>query len=287
MVTSAPGAGWPERLQAALSARVGDAWSCTPLPSARGRDVDLVTGPRGQVVLKAAPHRREVRFYRDLVPELAPGIVAPECYWADDDWLVLEHVDEPLPRERWLADTSVMRALAALHRSSSARSRLVAPFRPTWTAELTAAALARIELDRRAAVKSVLDRLRGEAGRWLTGDVLVSADPDPGNWGVRRDGALVLFDWERVGLATPALDVALTVRGLPSRDQLGLAGTAYLDVQQRDHVHWSPEDFVFGLTVAKAWECVDVLARAADRAPAGARQRAIADALPSWLAKIP
>ena len=98
---------------------------------------------------------------------------------------------------------------------------------------------------------------------------------------------LVLFDWERIGLATPALDVALTVRGLPSRDLLGLAGAAYLDVQHRDHVHWSAEDSTFGLTVAKAWACVDLLARADGRESLGPEQRTIAGALPAWLATIP
>ena len=125
----------------------------------------------------------------------------------DEGSLVLEHVAEPLPRDRWLADTSVMRSLAAVHRSSEARDHLADPFRPSWTPELTAAAVERLDPDDRGATARAVDRLSHEAERWLSGEALVSGDPNPLNWGQRLDGTLVLFDWERAGVATPAVDV--------------------------------------------------------------------------------
>ncbi len=267
--------------------RVGATVTEHPLGGLSGRRVALLDGPCGRAVLKTAPHPREVRFYRDLAPVLEPGIAVPQAFWCDPGHLLLEHLPEPLTRERWLADPAVMRSLAALHRSEQARSLLDDPFRPAWTPELTAAAVDRIAPVHREATGRALDRLRLEADRWLVGDVLVSADPDPLNWGVRRDGAVVLFDWERIGLATPAVDVAITVPGLPSRDQLELATAAYLGVQDRDMIQWSNEEFTRGLTVVKTWTCVELLADDRDLPTLVGLRRTLADGLPGWIGSIP
>ena len=97
----------------------------------------------------------------------------------------------------------------------------------------------------------------------------------------------MLFDWERVGLATPAVDVAITVPGLPRRDQVGLAAAAYLAVQDRDHVAWSPAQLTRGLLVVKAWTCVGLLAEDRDDAALVDAQRRLAADLPGWIASIP
>ena len=139
----------------------------------------------------------------------------------------------------------------------------------------------------RETTRRALGRLRSEAQHWLDGDVLVSADPNPSNWGVRDDGSLVLFDWERVGLATAAVDVAITVPGLPRRDQVELVAAAYLAVQDRDHVAWSPAQLTRGLLVVKAWTCVELLAEDRDDDRLVEVQTWLAAELPGWLASIP
>jgi len=285
--TDVPGGGWPEPVIRAIEAAVGGHPVVEPLDGIGGRRVARASGPDGVVVVKQQPHPREVAFYRDVAPLLEPGIAVPRAVVVDPDSLVLEHVPEALPRERWLADTSVMRALAAVHRSAAARERVVDPFRPAWTPDLTAAAVERLDADDRDPTARAVERLRHEADRWLTGDALVSGDPNPLNWGQRADGTLVLFDWERAGSATPAVDVAITVPGLPTRDQLELAAEAYLAVQERDHVYWSHEDFTRGLTVAKAWSFVELLAEQRDDAALADLQRRLAAALPAWIAAVP
>src|SRR5579883_2966731 len=47
--------------------------------------------------------------------------------------------------------------------------------------------------------------------------VAPTGDPNPTNWGLRADGTIVLYDWERFGQATPAIDLAITVPGLGDR----------------------------------------------------------------------
>ncbi len=287
MPRSEPGRAWPDPLRSAVEACVGATVTERPLGGLSGRRVRLLEGPAGRAVLKAAPHEREVRFYRDLAAVLDPGVAVPHVFWVDEAWLLLEHLPEPLTRERWLADTAVMRSLAALHRSERAHALLVDPFRPAWTSELTHAAVGHLAPGHRVEATRALERLRHEADDWLGGDVLVSADPNPGNWGVRGDGAVVLFDWERIGLATPAVDVAITVPGLPSRDQLELATAAYLGVQHRDVVQWSNQDFTRGLAVVKTWTCLELLADDRDVPELVELRRLLATDLPSWVDAIP
>jgi aminoglycoside phosphotransferase (APT) family kinase protein len=281
------GGSWPEPVRRAVEAEVGADPVVEPLPGLGGRPVARASGPNGAVVVKQDPHPREVAFYRDVAPLLEPGISVPRAVVVDERSLVLEHVAEPLPRDRWLADTSMMRSLAAVHRSSAARDRLADPFRPSWTPDLTAAAVDRLDPDDRGATARAVDRLSHEAERWLSGEALVSGDPNPLNWGQRLDGTLVLFDWERAGVATPAVDVAITVPGLPTRDQLEIAATAYLAVQHRDHVHWSHDDFTRGLAVAKTWTFVELLAERRDDPALVEVQDRLAAALPGWVAALP
>lgn len=287
MPTSDTVASWPDELRSAVLEQVGADPAGESLDGLGGREVLRFRGPVGSAVLKRHPHPRETRFYVDLAPALDPGVHAPDAYHADGEWLLLEDVPRPLSRDRWLADSAVMRSLAALHRSRDALVLLTDPFLPTWDAEQTEAAVARLPADDRAPAARSLERLRLEADRWLTGDVLVSADPNPRNWGERADGTPVLFDWERVGRATPAVDVAITVPGLPTRDQLELASEAYLTVQRRDRVHWSGPEFTRGLVVVKTWTCVELLADQRGLPGLVELQRWLTARLPAWLDAVP
>ena len=56
----------------------------------------------------------------------------------------------------------------------------------------------------------------------------ISGDPNPVNWGLRDDGTLALFDWERFGRCSPALDLAITVPGLGDETAYRAVATSYL-----------------------------------------------------------
>jgi len=286
---SEPGAPWPDPLRSGVEGRVGVPFAEQPLGGLSGRRVSLLDGPAGKAVLKAAPHPREVAFYRDVAPALDPGIAVPQAFWIGTDWLLLEHLPDPLPRERWLADTAVMRSLVALHGSGSARDLVRDPFRPAWDESVDDAALRRLPVDLRTRSARDLARVRAESARWLEGDTLVSGDPNPRNWGTRADdGRVVLFDWERTGFATPAVDVAITVPGLPNRDQLELAATSYLEAANRrtGSTH-TVSDLTRGLAVVKTWTAVELLADGRDDPALDDVQQHLVGALPAWLAALP
>jgi aminoglycoside phosphotransferase (APT) family kinase protein len=260
---------WPAPLARAVADVVGGAATRTPLPGLSGSAVELVEGPRERVVVKRASSR-EVAFYASVVPALPSGVRVPHAWWAADGWLVLEHVPSALPRHRWLADPDVLAVLVALHAADV--PPLDDPFVPCWSDELTERALALLPV----AVGPALQRFQGSAPRWLRGEALVSGDTNPRNWAVRDDGSVVLLDWERVGVASPAVDVAVTVPGLGSPDDLAAVAAGYA----RAGGATLP---VEALATVKAWTATELLAQERTEALAGVQDHLVR-ALPEWLA---
>lgn len=261
--------GLPDAVAAVVAHAVGRPSSRTTLGGLSGSDVERVDGPSGAVVVKRAGGR-EVAFYADVAPWLRDPVRVPRASWAQDGWLVLEHVPEALPRSRWLADPDVLALLVALHRSDP--FALADPFVPAWPDGLTVRALARLP----ASARPPLERAREVALASWHGTALVSGDTNPRNWRLRSDGSVVLLDWERVGFASPAVDLAVTVPGLGTPDDFAAVSAGY----ERAGGTQVP---VEALVAVKAWTAVELLAqpRTAALAPV---QDHLVDALPTWLA---
>lgn len=159
-------------------------------------------------------------FYKSVAPRVrAAGVGVPDLLWSmdmgDASWIVLEDIPASLPRERWLADPAVMAALRRLHESELPPFDLPAIFRPKWPDAMTDEALAAFPAPRRVELKPILKRNQREAAGLFTARVPISGDPNPTNWGLRDDGTVVLYDWERYSQATPAIDLAITIPGSP------------------------------------------------------------------------
>jgi hypothetical protein len=277
---------WPSAIRQVVDDLVGPSLRSERLSGLSGREVRLVRGDLGSVVVKAGAHPRELSFYVDVAPSLAEhGVVVPDLLWhgttQDRAWLVLEHVPSPLPRTRWSADAGVHDVLAALHTATTAYLHLDDPFVPRWTDQLAEATAARF--DGRTRVD--FTQLQGEAAAYLSGTSCLSGDPNPRNWAVRDDGTLVLLDWERAGFGGPAVDVAIALPGLPDRAESTAASAAYLAAQARRGSDPGLEegDLARGLLVAKAWTAVELLAEERRDPELGATQAWLADALPAWV----
>jgi aminoglycoside phosphotransferase (APT) family kinase protein len=80
---------------------------------------------------------------------------------------------------------------------------------------------------------------------------LISGDPNPMNWGILENGEPVMFDWDRFGLGTPALDLAITVPRLGSRGDYEKVAATYCG---------KPDDkLAREIALAKVWTIVDIL----------------------------
>jgi hypothetical protein len=92
----------------------------------------------------------------------------------------------------------------------------------------------------------------------------ISADPNPNNWGIRNNGSLVLFDWERFTFGTPTIDLAILVPGLPDKATFRHYAESYRklnfdELGNTQEEKKSLEDFVGDMKIAKVWTVVEFL----------------------------
>lgn len=225
-----PTATVPAEVEHAVAGLVGEASGRTPLGGMSGRLVLAVHGRR-EVVVKGPVHASEAavagalgaRLRRHGVPVPVPLAVVGTA--ARGTWLVLEHLPDPLPRHRWGADPAALALLRRLHQvPARALDTLTERYQPRWDDEMTVAASAVLGL---AGHESLLRRLQ-ERWRVITAaDCVVSGDPNPLNWRLNGDGEPVLLDWERLTVASPALDLAIMLPGLPTPSQATTIVRAY------------------------------------------------------------
>ncbi|MFZ4172440.1 phosphotransferase family protein, partial [Enterobacter ludwigii] len=90
---------------------------------------------------------------------------------------------------------------------------------------------------------------------------LISGDTNAGNWGRRENGEWVLFDWERFGTGSPAIDLAPLIKGMGSRQSI-------LQLAERYSVHcphMPARQLATEITLAKAWIVPEVVSLLYDR----------------------
>ncbi len=111
----------------------------------------------------------------------------------------------------------------------------------------------------------------------------ISGDPNPTNWGIRHDGTVVLFDWERVSAGTAALDLAISIPWLPDESAYHLMATAYLGP---DHGTTAVSALNGQIALAKVWNVVEYLSLTVQGGISpSARVEAVIRAASDWLAK--
>ncbi|WP_044185869.1 phosphotransferase family protein [Phytobacter massiliensis] len=84
---------------------------------------------------------------------------------------------------------------------------------------------------------------------------LVSGDSNAGNWGRRENGDLVLFDWERFGKGSPAIDLAPLLKGMGTKQ-------TFIDIAERYcqlSFHHNFKELAREIAIAKAWIVTEVI----------------------------
>lgn len=248
-----------------------------PLGGLSGSRVLRVRATDGSVVVKGGARAAEVEFYENIAPLLVNrGVGVPDLLWAGvvvpangERWLVIEAIPTPLPRERWGPDPEVLATLGRIHRAGDEPlPTLSAPdaFRPAWpaaTSQLALATLTALPPDEVAALDTILTGLRAATAPLFAPECPLSGDPNPANWGLRTGGTLVLFDWERFCLGTPALDLAPIVPGLGIADDFAAAAERYLAATADPAARRSSNTIARlaqEIALAKVWTAVELLA---------------------------
>jgi hypothetical protein len=255
-----------EVLEKALTERFGQWLDTERLGGKSGAAVYRLRFTHGSAILKASTNPAEYHFYAQSAPSLRrQGIGIPAllgCTHAENNfWLALEDIAQPLPRQ---LDLRLITMLARLHRLPTSLLDLPqAHFAPDWTPTLTKQAVDCFEPHLQPSVRHQLERWQQDDSRLFEPECFISGDPNPANWGVRSDGTLVLFDWERFCRAAPAIDLAIIIPGLGTREQYQEVATAYLrERESSDHPYQADVDrLAEDITRAKVWTVVGYLSQ--------------------------
>nr|WP_272893456.1 phosphotransferase [Duffyella gerundensis] len=84
---------------------------------------------------------------------------------------------------------------------------------------------------------------------------LVSGDSNAGNWGRRESGDLVLFDWERFGKGSPAIDLAPLIKGMGEKRIFMDLAERYCQLSSNQNIN----ELVREIAIAKAWIVTEVI----------------------------
>lgn len=285
---------WPKRLHTVLLDTYGAPLHIELLTE--GHAVWRVQSAKQSVIVKRSTQPRESIFYTMVAPTLATvDIPIPHLEWsgrdADTFWLVLEDIPTPLPRVRWSADQEMLTVLHRLHQRLPLNLNLAFPsFEPGWSDTMTNDALACFPSAQARRLAPILQDLRLSHQTLFAPQCWISGDPNPTNWGLRGDGTIVLYDWERFGKATPAVDLAITVPGLGDRAAFQAVATAYLERDDRS-LSLAAQEISFltqEMIVAKVWSIIEYLS---DHYHAGTIARStridtLIQQIPAWLEKI-
>ncbi len=282
----------PPSVLAEARRHVGNVLAVEPLGGPGGSAVVRVRGTRGTVVAKGSDRDVEARVYERVAPTLrAHGVPIPACHWVGRAgaswWSILEHVPEPLPRARWLADPAVLGALARLHAATvDPAADPPAGYVPAWDDRMAAAVLARLPAATAPETGRRLEILRAEADGLFAPHGPISGDPNPGNWGLRAGGEVVLFDWERYGRGAPALDLAITLPGLGDAIAYRAVAEGYLAAG--GGAGTGPDRLARQVAVAKVWSVVEFVGSPAVAESERGRSIAadVVTALPGWLRSL-
>ncbi len=261
-----------------------------------------VRGPRGSAVVKGGARPAEARFYQTVMPVLLEyGVAVPEPKWIARDregvwWLILEDVPQPLPRERWVANREVLAMLKRLHAAPACRIPVSSEgfFCPRWTRAMDEAVLSHFGAELTADLTALLGEMRDAYQHMFLPQCPISGDPNPTNWGLRADGSVVLYDWERFGMGTPALDLAITIPGLGDEDTFARVASAYLHAGDEndgeavaERVESSPstvEALANEVAAAKVWSVVEFLGMGAgDDISAPPATYGLVGVFPDWV----
>ncbi len=222
------------------------------------------------VIVKNTIYKREYDVYNHLTSVFhSKKIDIPDTYDTYEEeqsyWFVIEDIPLSFPKTRWKGDTEQIKYLFTLHFNTwNQNLNINEPFIFQWSKNLDNKALKLLPLN----VKTVIEDLRIASKEIFAKLCCISGDPNPTNWGIRNNNQLVLFDWERIGYGSPAIDLAIIIPGLGTVDkslETSIANT-YINFWKATSVlfPYSASELTQQITIAKIWSALDFIVNNAD-----------------------
>ena len=216
--------------------------------------VTLHPDEAGRLVISKFPVSPvEYAFYSEAAEPLTRiGVLSPTLLSADERLrkIILEYLPHKITQAE-VAEDEALSMLSSLH---------AYPPDPTWTyhphswqESALEGALSLLALPEKSA--------RQMRSFWQRSDSLfscgglISGDTHAGNWGRRIGGERVLFDWERFGKGSPAIDLAPLIKGMGTAEEFSHLARRYSRIARRR----AYQDLADDIAVAKAWIVTEVV----------------------------
>lgn len=141
-------------------------------------------------------------------------------------------------------------------------------YMPKWDHRLTESVLALYPDKTGYQLQPLLIKAQEDSHQLFRPYCCINADTNPTNWGVRKDGSVALFDWERISCGSPVIDLSIIMPGLGTKDN-----SLELSIAKKYLIMWSKAGLYFPFSewelfqqikLAKVWSVVELLDNAAD-----------------------
>lgn len=216
--------------------------------------VTLISDEAGHRVIEKYPVSEvEFGFYHSAAPRLRQAdIVSPALLFADASQrkLRLEYIPHPVDQDA-VAGDEVLSILARLHGFPPDPLWIYHPY--GWSAAALEASLALLALPDSAAQQMRCFHQHSEALFRHRG--LISGDSNAGNWGRKANGEWALFDWERFGTGSPAIDLAPLIKGMGTLQAFNTLADRYSLIA----CYSDARELAKEIAIAKAWIVTEVV----------------------------
>lgn len=219
--------------------------------------LNIIDGHR--VIEKCPVGDVEYGFYQNAATELNhAGVATPKILYADSTRckLRMEYIPHSVDQTDITKPEFVM-MLGYLHRYPVNSEWLFHTH--SWSDTALEKSLMLLALPEKNALQ--FRRFQQCSKALFSAKSLVSGDSNAGNWGRRDNGDLVLFDWERFGMASPAIDLAPLIKGMGTKQKFIELAEYYCQLTHcHRHLELSRE-----IAIAKAWIVSEVIVLLNDR----------------------
>ncbi len=191
----------------------------------------------------------ERHFYQRAAPHLS-GLNTPALLRAEEEILFLEQIPHPVTLTQRHHNEQTFAQLASLHNANYQPDFSVKTH--GWSQADTNEALSVLCLPE--VVNEKIRHIQQLGHELFEESCLISGDSNEGNWGTRDNGELVLFDWERFGYGSPAIDLAPLVPRMGSQAEY----ETIIERYQRHSSLLSGDRLLRHLVMAKCWLIIEV-----------------------------
>lgn len=211
--------------------------------------VNLVEYNGRRCIKKANASQVERDFYQHTANKIS-GVNTPQLVDLVGDTLYIEYIPKQVSLAFLHLQPSCFQQLAAIHQAAHAPQFNLKQHQ--WTPAATDSALSVLALPN--ITSDALMTMCTLSEELFSPNTLISGDSNEGNWGARKNGELVLFDWERFGKGSSAIDLAPLIRGMGAIQEYDYIVDRYLECNDC----MTKDTLLKHIVLAKGWIVVEV-----------------------------